>query len=217
MPLHVNSRIIGYIAKEHTKSIYEHQWLLYSMNMSNAFSTLRQQAQLRHMIARLEDMYIRDSMTQLYNRRGFFSKLKELFVDGKTHDLTVASIDLDNLKMINDEYGHNEGDYAINAVAKALMSISVKGEICARFGGDEFIVAGIYDNDKYYLEYEKSFYEYLDYVNSNSSKPYTVSASFGIVAASSGGLDNIDELIKIADERMYKKKAGRSTSYRRRN
>ena len=128
----------------------------------------------------------------------------------------VASIDIDNLKYINDKFGHNEGGYAINTVAKALEFISENGEICARFGGDEFIVAGSYDSDEYRSNYEKRFNDYLEYFNENTTKPYEVRASFGMVVDEFNGVNNIDDLIKIADERMYARKSGKGNHYRTR-
>ena len=55
----------------------------------------------------------------------------------------VFSADMDNLKHINDKYGHAGGDIAIKAVAKALMNASEDDEICFRMGGDEFTVIGV--------------------------------------------------------------------------
>lgn len=216
LPLHVSDEVIGYIAKENTDINSESQWFTYALNISNALAAVKQQTCLRNMIAKLEDMYIRDSMTKLYNRRGFFKKLSQLLDECDVKNLMVASIDIDNLKYINDKFGHNEGDYAINTVAKALEFISENGEICARFGGDEFIVAGSYDSDEYRSNYEKRFNDYLEYFNENTTKPYEVRASFGMVVDEFNGVNNIDDLIKIADERMYARKSGKGNHYRTR-
>lgn len=216
LPLHANDEIIGYIAKENSNINSESQWFSYALNITNALVAVKQQSCLRNMIAKLEDMYIRDSMTKLYNRRGFFKKLSEMFESSDVKNYMVASIDIDNLKYINDKFGHNEGDYAINTVAKALEFISENGEICARFGGDEFIVACSYQGDGYRSSYEKRFNNYLDYFNEHTTKPYEVKASFGMVVDELSEIDGIDNLIKIADERMYARKSSNATHYRTR-
>ena len=212
IPLHANNEIIGYIAKEHAWNYNMQEWFSFALNISNSLATIRQQMQLRHMISKLQDMYIRDSMTNLFNRRGFYQKLHEASANNKTGKLMVISIDLDRLKSINDMYGHAEGDFAIIAVAKSLLSVSIKGEICARFGGDEFIVVGIVSDDEYCTEYENRFYSYLDYFNKHSEKPYVVKASFGLVVGADGVYDNIEELIRLADEKMYLNKASKGNN-----
>ena len=84
-----------------------------------------------------------DSLTGLYNRRGFLRELERRLQlpDSQGKVLTLFSMDMDRLKSINDIYGHHEGDYAIQCLAKALDQTVKKKGICARYGGDEFAFA----------------------------------------------------------------------------
>ena len=117
----------------------------------------------------------------------------------------VISVDLDGLKPINDIHGHNEGDNAIITVAKTLNSIAINNEIVSRFGGDEYVVAGVCDSPEYAQNYVDRLNNCLEYYNKNSHKPYIISASSGIYCTKVSPEDNIviDDLIKTADETMY--------------
>jgi diguanylate cyclase (GGDEF)-like protein len=83
-----------------------------------------------------------DSMTGLLNRRGFEAKLDELEQIFQTHKLntefTIAILDLDNLKVVNDTCGHLAGDRLIESIGDALRSYSRPQDTVARYGGDEF-------------------------------------------------------------------------------
>ena len=108
--------------------------------------------------------------------------------------------------MINDKYGHADGDIAISTIAKALQASGGMNDCCARFGGDEFIVAGPEnDNDTGELLIEK-VHRYLDEFNASSGKPYQVDASIGLVSLIPDRSISLEEIIKEADERMYREK-----------
>ena len=211
MPLHVHDKTIGYFAMVYSPE-YTHFYEMYTftMNIANALESTKTHIKQQKIIKTLEDKYIHDPMTNLFNRRGFYQHLNPLYeecVQSKRR-LMVISIDLNGLKPINDNYGHAEGDNAIITVAKALMSISMKDEICARFGGDEYVVAGIVDEDDSYVdEYTQKFQSYLDYYNQHSNKEYTVSASLGMVVCVPHKDQTLDQCIKEADDKMYAIKA----------
>ena len=83
-----------------------------------------------------------DSLTDLPNRRYFSECLDNAVADAgeKAIPLSIAYLDLDNFKLINDSRGHAVGDHLLSAVGDALRSVCTSGEICARLGGDEFAV-----------------------------------------------------------------------------
>jgi diguanylate cyclase (GGDEF)-like protein len=90
----------------------------------------------------LEKKAIHDPMTQIYNKEYFGQRLGEELRRALRSDepLTVAMIDMDKLKEINDTYGHAAGDSAIQAVASAIRDTCRRGDVPCRFGGDEFAV-----------------------------------------------------------------------------
>lgn len=150
----------------------------------------------------------RDFMTGLFNRRGFydnFTKIMEMTRQDNT-TVIVISADLDELKYINDNFGHHEGDNAITTVSRALVSSCVQNEICARFGGDEFSVAAIVSTHEagyYFNDFKDRFLDYLYDYNRKSDKPYTVRASIGCCVGNINEAEELDYMIRTADENMY--------------
>lgn len=150
----------------------------------------------------------RDYMTGLFNRRGFYDRFNEMTkADNQAeYRIAVISADLDRLKFINDTYGHHEGDDAIRTVSRALVSSSVQGEVCARFGGDEFCVAAIVPPEKaeyYFNDFKERFCDYLYDYNRKSGKQYVVEASIGCCVELIGDGIDIESMIRVADENMY--------------
>lgn len=203
--IHYLDTCLGYICMAiPLEIIYYERIPQVSEAFGNGFGNVR-------MFAAMERLYTHDTLTELYNRRGFYQLVLPEFEQATRNGLTVAivSADLDGLKVINDNFGHSEGDCAIKVVSEALKHASVKDEICARFGGDEFVVAGVVESTEDYIEeYKKKFYEYIDEFNKKSGKPYKVSASIGLICKSAEGA-TVDDLIKLSDDLMYKDKATR--------
>lgn len=166
------------------------------------------------MYTAMERLYTHDTLTELYNRRGFYQLIAPQIERAmKTPDayIAIVSADLDGLKYINDNFGHSEGDNAIKVTAMALEYAAVDGEICARFGGDEFVVAGIIkDSEAYGQNFKSRVNEYIERYNNVSGKPYKVAASIGITCSEPDNA-TIDELIKTSDNLMYADKASRKT------
>lgn len=223
-PLHFQDRTIGYIAAEFDYCIGNFSMLntfdcsVISLVLENA----RVQCELRSFAKMLEEMYVRDPMTKLLNRRGFYKfapKVYESCVNGK-QEFMIVSADLDNLKGINDTYGHAEGDNAIIKIADALNHASEGRFIAARFGGDEYVAAGICPSDEFSTEYINKINKYLDEYNKNSGKSYTVDASCGIYKAVPAPGVSLDEFISEADKVMYsvkkRRKKGRQELSRKR-
>lgn len=209
LPLHVLEHTIGYLSivyePDHLNNAFLYQLI---MNISNALETAKIRQRQQSIITSLENKYIHDPMTGLLNRRGFYQNIQPLFKRciEKQQPILIASVDLNGLKMINDTYGHADGDIAISTVGKAL-SYTNKNATCARFGGDEFVVAYLSDQENDAELFRQRTLDYLNDFNMKSNKPYEVSASIGIINAIPNQEMNLDEFIKYADEKMYEEKA----------
>lgn len=209
LPLHVLEHTIGYFS-----IVYEPDQLntafLYQlvMNISNALETTKIRQRQQNIIVSLENKYIHDPMTGLYNRRGFYQNVEPIFeqCSQKEQSILIASVDLNGLKTINDTYGHADGDIAISTVGHALMHAN-KSATCARFGGDEFVVAYPTEHSDDTETFRQKILNYLKDFNKKSDKPYEVSASIGIINAIPSEEISLDEFIKYADEKMYEEKA----------
>ncbi|MDT8719237.1 diguanylate cyclase [Clostridium sp. 19966] len=150
-----------------------------------------------------------DKLTKVYNR----SHLEQLvydYIDDNRHDkkefFTVV-FDLNGLKTVNDKYGHLAGDELIKAFSEGLRNISKDSDIIGRFGGDEFIgiffdwdLQGLIDEFEQLLEYFKIKPIIFE------TNQVVCKYSYGIVKFPSEGTE-FKQLIKIADERMYKYKS----------
>lgn len=157
---------------------------------------------------KLLSMSVRDMMTGHLNRRGMslgFSRLMSAARQGDS--VAVFVVDLDGLKAINDLHGHNEGDFAITSVAGLLGGFVQGNEFCVRAGGDEFYVigAGQYSEDAAARRMERLAEQVAEF-SENSDKPYPIAASIGFACLPHKEGLRLDELIALADERMYRNK-----------
>ena len=155
-----------------------------------------------------------DFLTGLMNRRGFYSEIERAMENccGDGMSVVIISADLDGLKHINDSYGHSEGDNAIVAVGRALLSSSHNDEICARFGGDEFSAAALVrseDVESYCQGFSKRFAQHLKEYDEEAGKPYKVEASIGFCHAPFSRDMSIEKLVNSADKQMYNDKVRR--------
>ena len=165
------------------------------------FITLRYQDYLRK---KIQKMYQLDALTGLYNRLAFLSKFEEVKDNPQLsgHPLTIIMADLNGLKKINDSYGHASGDKAIAAVASAIKAACPLGSLCVRFGGDEMLalILGDYDVNAFISQMQHRLEE------DSQKLGFTVSASYGSHKALLSKDFDLDKVISIADENMYKMK-----------
>ncbi|MBN2259183.1 MAG: diguanylate cyclase [Clostridiales bacterium] len=149
-----------------------------------------------------------DELTGLINRRYFTELLKEKIRYVKNHklQLVMIMIDLDNLKAVNDVFGHQKGDAYLKFFSSEIKKFFRTDDIIARIGGDEFV--GIFVTDDS-AEIELTINKFQNKfgkkkIKFNNSK-FKVNFSYG-VAVYPNECSNTEELIKMADERMYRDK-----------
>jgi len=151
----------------------------------------------------LEDHAYHDPLTGVFNRYQGMSTLERWVADKVSFSL--AFFDLDNLKYINDIFGHSEGDTFIINVSRAFDFMPTDS-IISRVGGDEFmlLIPGVgYDAAK---EHVQRFLQKIGNHPYLSGKKYTYAASYGIVAVDAQNDMSAGEILEIADERMYENK-----------
>jgi len=149
------------------------------------------------------DLYLKDALTGLYNRRGFEKKISTMFTDGTSDKYTIAvvSIDMDGLKYINDTFGHSAGDEALKSIAYCLSSSINENEVAARMGGDEFEAVLILDGPGRLGQFTRSFRSAIKKANQEHRTEYTLNASIGSCNVSSW--DSLMECMNKADKIMY--------------
>jgi diguanylate cyclase (GGDEF)-like protein/PAS domain S-box-containing protein len=148
-----------------------------------------------------------DGLTGLYNRAYFEEELRRLDTERQL-PITVVMGDLNGLKLINDAYGHAKGDVLLKSIADILKESFRKEDIISRWGGDEFISILPRTN----AEDAKNIVNRIkDLCKERSTTEVPLSISFGISTKKSSS-ENINDILKIAEEKMYKNKVAENRS-----
>lgn len=195
----------------------------FAMFLTHSINTVLHNYVLNQVNKTLEKAYediaqlsIKDPMTGIFNRRGFFLNVSDIINNKQNIGkyLHIICIDLDGLKQINDTYGHKEGDFAITSLAHSLSSTDDKGLLFSRFGGDEFTCAFVSDTeDSCNLDNIKTqISSSLNKIPGIHDKPYVVSYSIGCSSRLINEDINIENMISSADQQMYADKTFKKSS-----
>lgn len=215
-PIHYLEYNFGYVAAtsngEEAQDTLFHSWLSL---IGNTLENSRIRAKNQALLEKLNMLYHEDFLTKLYNRRGFEQFSEEEFSEAKKHNIKTMtlSIDMDNLKYINDIYGHSHGDLALQTIADAMRQACSGCEICARIGGDEFAVFGYDYSEEKAKQYTENFLQYLKDFNADSSLPYCVNASFGYTISDPSLSISREQYMKVSDDLLYQNKRKRKEKY----
>jgi len=176
--------------------------------ISNAIGGYRNLRYRQFLMQQIDEMYRIDTLTGLHNRRGFEYEYNKLLAseDGKK-PLSIVMADLDRLKYINDTYGHKEGDFAIRAVAQALVQVCPEGSIFTRFGGDEMLA--VCRGAQNVAKMKEEFARYFENLNATANKEYVIEASTGIYITGENEILDFEELVEKSDGLMYEEKKER--------
>ncbi len=207
-PLHYLDRTFGYFVFVDNNFVKNSPLFVYWLiNMGHTLENIRRNNLLKNVMYHLDDLYIKDSLTGSYNRFGmerFFSDIKKKCVMSK-HNMQLSFIDLDNLKKINDEYGHEEGDRVISQAAKILMECTNKFSV-VRYGGDEFLVMGNVKVEKEVEDYWKRVDKEVDAYNASGKGRAELSITMGYKLFEVRPETSLEECINEVDKIMYQKK-----------
>lgn len=168
---------------------------------SGVFSIIRDISKEREKEKIYKEKIYKDFLTGLHNRNYFEEELKKLLLKKEKQDFTMAIIDLDNLKKINDTYGHHIGDGFIKEIGKIIKKNISSKDKGIRFGGDEFIVLSP-EKKKFFL---KKIIDILDACEELSTEDLKISVSAGVVEKNSSN-ETLDSLYKRADLALYESK-----------
>ncbi|MDO8281493.1 MAG: GGDEF domain-containing protein [Thermodesulfovibrionia bacterium] len=163
---------------------------------------------LKDLEENLRMLSLTDDLTDLYNRRGFFALAEHQLkvADRQKQGLFLLYADFDNLKKINDKFGHNEGSRALVETAKILKKHFRKSDIMARMGGDEFAIIPVVSTGERPDKIAERLKKYLELYYSKKNFGYKLSISIGIAYYDPNKPCSIDELLSRADKLMYKQK-----------
>lgn len=124
----------------------------------------------------------------------------------KQYRVAVIYLDLNNFKMINDEYGHDFGDNALQIFGDVLKDIFGKEGYVGRIGGDEFMVLLLDADEKEIANLCEAVNAKLKEKEKELALPYIISTSYGWAIREKESDKSMDEIIRCADEQMYRHK-----------
>jgi len=204
-------------ARDHDGLIYfdvKSTTLFYHGKPSGVLIIARDSTERKRTEEQIRLLAIVDTLTGLFNRRGFITlagqQLKTAYRTEKK--LLLFFIDLDGLKVINDTYGHEEGDRALQKTAMILRQTFRESDIIGRLGGDEFAVL-VVDDDELQKNILKRLKERIKEEGDASDVSYKISMSIGVAEYDPSRPCKVEELMFEADRLMYiqkkeKKQAG---------
>lgn len=196
-----------------------HGWLRLSLppeykdNWKRVFISLVDITERKRTEEKMRYMSFHDALTGLYNRAYFEEELERLR-ESRQYPITIIACDLDNLKNINDQFGHEAGDRAIKAAAKILGTGTFRKEdVAARTGGDEFMIilpeVDISENNTIIKRIENGIEKHNQgSMEDGLYRPISISVGYAVVQEG----ESLEEGYKKADAAMYKVKMARKAA-----
>ena len=207
VPLHIEDESIGYfVLRNNTKIIKDFYLNSLTRHVSSGLQRARQNIRLESLNRLLADISVRDELTGLYNRMGY-EKIVIPYLDEmrKNRQKSVIMVaDINRMKVINDKYGHLQGDTAIKIVANVIRSSVPASWKAVRYGGDEYVVIGDHIGDIDSIQ--KEIIEKSERVSRDLDLSFVISVSVGHVIVDPDDALGNEEYFRMADEAMYEMK-----------
>lgn len=244
VPMISNAKVLGVLCAYHPKPDhfnYEHErfFLAFSRFIAQTLSNVRHMSTLEEQVMKRTGMlenalketeqlkekfkelaYV-DELTGLYNRRFFFSEATAALSRAVRygHPFTLMILDLDDFKKVNDNYGHPVGDLLLNVVSKILKEQIREGDILARFGGEEFVLALPNTNVKSASQLADRILKFVRENELNEEIPdFSVTASLGLTCLPAqipgDTSDLLEQMLVQADDQLLECKANGKNQFR---
>ncbi len=206
LPLHILEKCLGYVMiKDNLRRIYEQTIYTWSRHMSQNLERVKQNICLEILNQKIREVSMTDALTGLRNRTGYdmlaFPYLQRCQKEEKTSAIVFA--DVNRMKLINDEYGHQQGDLALRIVAEAIKKSMPEHWVAVRYGGDEFIMVGECKDQEMADGILKELAQNLEKEKLKKQIIFPLTASFGAVLMHPGEDYSLEEYLRRADEAMY--------------
>ena len=205
-PLHYNTYSIGYIVMNgisEAAKLNLHKSIFSFLEI--AIENVRKKCLLRQLNDVLDNLYVHDALTGLYNRFGYERFAPQTFEAFMVRDggVRILFVDMDDMKGINDRFGHEIGDEAIRTAARILRSVCDPADFLMRYGGDEFLIVA----SRKETRLEAAIQEAAEKVNLDVS--YHLGLSVGVIDVQAGDPRTLDACVQAADATMYECKKRR--------
>ena len=159
---------------------------------------------------RLKELCKTDYLTGVHNRRSFMDRAETEFVRAQrfSSPIAVVMLDVDHFKRVNDSYGHATGDEVLKVVARIMAAEVRRHDVIARYGGEEFALLLAETNEEQARVMAERCRVEIERANIIvGGKAIKVTASLGIAAYPRDGISNVEQLVNLADEALYRAKA----------
>lgn len=227
LPLFSNEMVYGILVSDMTEKLFENgEFLVNQMGAAIKMLELLKsnaeiQRQLEESLITLKENNIEldtisksDALTGILNRRGFQLSGEELLQRNKDLGVRtmVAYVDMNNLKIVNDRYGHDEGDFSIKLISEMLTEAVAGIGLAGRVGGDEFALAVSVSPDDEERAFVEKIYGRFQKYNEGSEKPYNITVSVGTCIVEADDALTLKEAMTLADGKLYAEKQNRVKS-----
>ncbi len=212
--LHYRERFFGFTSiRNSTMPLFSEFYRVLMLTLSSALEQTSNVMKMQRMIKTLDEMWVFDPMTHVYNRAGFFKFSEKILEDAKRdkEDMFFIFLDLDGLKKVNDALGHETGDRMICDMADVLRKVRSREELLMRYGGDEFVVFGKGLSESEVQEYVSRIRKAMAELNQAGDRQYKLDASIGFHIVPWNNDKPLSALIELADQDMYREKREKHT------
>ncbi len=207
--LHYRERFYGLASiRNSVMPLFSEFYRVLIMTLSSSLEQVRNVETMQRMIKTLDEMWVFDPMTHVYNRAGFFKFSEQMSKEARElkEDMFFIFLDLDGLKKVNDALGHETGDRMICDMADVLRKTRDKSELLMRYGGDEFVVFGKGLSTEEVKDDIIRIRRAMEELNASKDREYTLDASIGYYMVPYDNEKPLSALIELADQEMYKEK-----------
>lgn len=206
LPIYTTEGCYGYAAfADEVPMMYDYRLVSWGKYLEQNLERARQNLVLVQLNEQLAELSVTDSLTGVYNRMGCEKKaypfLEQCHAQGKTGVLMFA--DINKMKVINDKFGHIQGDVAICTVAKSIKEVLSDDWIVVRYGGDEFLMVGECTDEEQIKKMLREISEHLENNAVQMHLPYRLKAGVGYVLVEPDEQLDLSECLKKADDAMY--------------
>ncbi len=204
LPLHHQEHCFGYavLANDEEFMLNDPFTFLFALTISSAMETVFRQDSMRAILTKLDKLSTTDELTGVMNRAGARTRWPALREKACSQGLKTGVLfaDLDNLKKVNDHYGHEEGDRYIVTIAEAMKRLPLKDGFVFRYGGDEFVAVCMVRQAADMNGFVDRIHLAIEAYNRAVPAHYQRHVSIGVTVSDQADLEDI---IREADERMY--------------
>lgn len=216
MPLHYRNHCFGYCVTGNYRAAIEGRFSqTFMLNLDNALETIYRHDVMKAMTEHLQKSWLRDELTGVYSEMVFRRKAGEILEEAGRDKKNVGVIfaDIDDLKNVNDEYGREQGDVLIKALASAMEQTMDGGELMCRLGGDEFVIMKTGCSEETLQDHIERIETVITYYNMVSVRPFKLSASLGYCLEADCSMGTgLDTMLERANDVMYRNKKTKKMS-----